>query len=98
MFRKYGEMGQTIFANVCLYKSTKNTNAGGGVPQVKMGLIDCPAIVQPDLLMPLPNEWHAKQGNAAPCHLTRLLTNGRQVREFEEDIKYGRCAGLSDFL
>ena len=92
-----GKWDKTIFANVCLYKSTKNTNAGGGVPQVKMGLIDCPAIVQPDLSMPLPNEWHAKQGNAAPCHLTRLLTNGRQAQEFDEDINYSRCAGLSDF-
>ena len=81
-----GKWDKTILANVCLYKSTKNTNARG-VPQVKMGLIDCPAIVQPDLLMPLPNEWCAKQGNAAPCHLTRLLTNGRQEREFEEDTK-----------
>ena len=51
-----GKWDKTILTNVCLYKSTKNTNAGGGVPQVKMGLIDCPAIVQPDLSMPLPNE------------------------------------------
>ena len=67
-----------IIANVYLYKSTKNTNTEGHAPQVKMRLIDCPAIVQPDLLMALPNEWHAKQGNAAPCHLTRLLPmNGK---------------------
>ena len=92
-----GKWDKTIFMNVCLYKSTKNTNARGGVPQVKMGLIDCLAIVQPDLSMSLPNEWHAKQGNATPCHLTQLLTNGRQAQEFEEDIKYGRHAGLSDF-
>ena len=62
-----------------------------------MGLIDCPAIVQPDLSMSLPNEWCAKRGTAAPCHLTRLLTNGRQARESEEDIKYGLRAGLTDF-
>ena len=92
-----GKWDKTICVNVCLYKSTKNTNAGGDVSQVKMGLIDCPAIVQPDLSMPLPNECHANQGNAAPCHLTRLLTNGRQAQEFEEDIKYGWHAGLSDF-
>ena len=30
-------------------------NAEQGVPQIKMGRIDCPAIVQPDLLMALPN-------------------------------------------
>ena len=92
-----GKWDKTILVNICLYKSTKNTNAGGGVPQVKMGLIDCPAIVQPDLLMPLPNEWRAKQGNATPCHLTRLPSNGWKAHEFEEDIKYGRRAGLSDF-
>ena len=72
-------------------------NTGGGVPQVKMGLIGCPAIVQPDLLMPLPNEWRVKQGNAAPCHLTQLPSNGRKAHKFEEDIKYDLHAGLSDF-
>ena len=93
-----GKWDKTILANVCLYKSTKNTNARGGVPQVKLGLIDCPAIVQPDLSMPLPNEWRAKQGNATLCHLTRLLSNGQKAHEFEEDIKYCQHAALSDFL
>ena len=85
-----GKWDKTILVNVCLYKSTKNMNVGGGVPQVKMGLIDCPAIVQPDLSMPLPSEWCAKQGNATPCHLTQLLTNGRQAWEFKEDIRLAR--------
>ena len=44
-----------IITNVCLYKSTRNTNAEQGVPQTKIGQIDCPAIVQPDLLIALPN-------------------------------------------
>ena len=30
-------------------------NAEQGVPQTKMGQIDCPAIVQPDFLLALPN-------------------------------------------
>ena len=35
-------------------------NAEQGVPQTKMGQIDCPAIVQPDLLIALPNGCRAK--------------------------------------
>ena len=96
-FRKYGERGQNDLCECLLIQINQKYKCRRRCSQVKMGLIDCPAIVQPDLSMPLPNEWHAKQGNATPCHLTQLLTNGRQAQEFEEDIKYGRRAGLSDF-
>ena len=63
-----------------------------------MGLIDCPAIVQPDPLTSLPNEWCAKQGNAAPFHLTRLLTNGQQAQESVESIKIQLACWSDRFL
>ena len=62
-----------------------------------MRKIDCPAIVQPGLGTSWPNERRAKEGSATLCRLTRLLTNGRQVREFKKDIKYGLRAALTDF-
>ena len=90
------EWDKKIFVNDGLYKLTKNTNVEQGVPQTKMGQIDCPAIVQPDLLIALPNGWRAKQGNPALCQLTWLLTNGRQAWEFRESLKKDLHAYLSD--
>ena len=62
-----------------------------------MRKIDCPAIVQPGLGTSWPNERRVKKGSTALCHLTHLLTNGRQVQEFKKDIKYGLRAALTDF-
>ena len=50
------ERGRKTLANACLYKLTKNRNAGYTCSQSKMRKTDCPAIVQPDLLTSLPNE------------------------------------------
>ena len=61
-----------------------------------MRKIDCPAIVQPGLGTSWPNERRAKKGSTTLCRLTRLLTNGRQAREFK-DIKYGLRTALTDF-
>ena len=50
------ERDRKIFVNACLNKLTGNRNARQICSRIKMGRIDCPAIVQPDLLMTLPNE------------------------------------------